>query len=233
MGNNENRPLAEIVAERLTNFIIDNNLQSGDKIPNEFELVERLNVSRSTIREAVKLLCSRNILEIRRGAGTFVSEKKGISNDPLGLAFVDCDKFELAKDLLEVRMILEPEIAYMAAVNATDEEIKVIINQCNIVEELYMNDKPHMNEDIKFHEAIARCSRNVVIEKLIPIINTSVAVFADITARQLKDETIITHREVAQAIAKHDGATAKYAMTMHLIYNRRKIMELLEEHNEK
>ena len=64
--------------------IITNDIQRGEKLPNEFELAESLNVGRGTIREAVKLLVSRNILEIRRGKGTFVAQEPGVADDPYG-----------------------------------------------------------------------------------------------------------------------------------------------------
>ncbi len=227
MLENENKSLPEQTAEKLINYIIEYDLQVGDKIPNEFELGEILNVGRSTIREAVRILVSRNILTIRRGAGTYVADNTGVSDDPLGLAFSK-DKYKLAKDLLAVRIILEPEIAFIAANKATEKDIKVITKQCSKVEEMILNGENHMKEDVKFHEAIARCTGNDVIEKLIPIIDTSVAIFANITLRQLKNETIATHRAIADAIARHDASDAKYAMTMHMLYNKNKIDEIIK-----
>ena len=120
------KSLGEQVSEQIAQLIIDNNWEIGDKLPNEFELANMLNVGRSTIREAIKALTSRNILEIRRGAGTFISQKRGIVDDPLGLAFVK-DKLKLATDLLEVRFMIEPRIAAIAAIKATDEEIEKIL----------------------------------------------------------------------------------------------------------
>lgn len=224
---NENQTLPEQTADKIVQYIIDNNLQVDDKIPNEFELGEILGVGRSTVREAVRTLVSRNVLVIRRGAGTYIANNTGVSDDPLGLAFTK-DKYKLAKDLFQVRIILEPEIAAMAANMATDRDIEVIRRQCDKVEEMILNGEDHMQEDVKFHQAIARCTGNAVIEKLIPIINTSVAVFANITARQLKEETITTHRAVAEAIAAHNPSDAKHAMTMHMLYNKNKIDEITE-----
>lgn len=225
MFTNDNKTLPEQTADKITKYIIENNLQVDDKIPNEFELGETLGVGRSTIREAVRILVSRNVLVIRRGAGTYVADNTGVSDDPLGLAFTK-DRYKLAKDLLHVRIILEPEIAALAANMATEKDIEEIIKRCDKVEEMIKNGENHMLEDVKFHEAIARCTGNDVIEKLIPIIDTSVAVFANITARQLRDETITTHRAIANAIAQHNSADAKHAMTMHMLYNKYKINEL-------
>ena len=80
------RPLVERTADAIIKFITSENLTAGDKLPNEYELAKTLDVGRSTIREAVRSLVSRNILEVRQGSGTYVSENTGISDDPLGFA---------------------------------------------------------------------------------------------------------------------------------------------------
>ena len=103
--DNRTSSLAEQVADQINQVIIDQNINAGEKLPNEFELAARLNVGRGTIREAVKLLVARNCLEIRRGKGTFVVEKPGQIEDPLGFAYVK-DKITLAIDLMELRLNL-------------------------------------------------------------------------------------------------------------------------------
>ncbi len=223
-------PLPEQTAEKIIEYIIENNLKVEDKIPNEFTLGEILKVGRSTVREAVRILVSRNILEIRRGAGTFIASNTGVSDDPLGLTFSK-DKYKLAKDLLEVRLILEPEIAGIAASMATEKDFLEINLLCDKVERLILEGEDHMPVDVEFHEAIARCTGNSIIEKLIPIVNSSVTVFANITERKLKEETIKSHRAIAKAICKKNPSEAKYAMMMHLLYNKSKIDELRAFHN--
>lgn len=225
MKSLQNKPLADRVADNLTSYILNNHLEAGDKIPNEFELAEYLGVGRSTIREAIKLLVSRNILEIRRGAGTFVSDKKGITDDPLGLTFIK-DNQNLAMDLLSVRLMIEPEIAAMAARNAAEEQILELTAQCRLVEDMIDHNEDYIEADIQFHRMIASCSGNCVVEKLVPIINSSVALFANITHRQLRKETKETHREIVEAITNRDADGARCAMNMHLLYNRRMIRKL-------
>ncbi|MGN1318626.1 MAG: FadR/GntR family transcriptional regulator [Lachnospirales bacterium] len=232
MFSNSNKTLPEQTADKIIEYIIENDLQTGDKIESEYELAQMLGVGRSTIREAVRILVSKNVLEIKRGTGTYIADNTGVSADPLGLAF-EKDKYKLAKDLLQVRIILEPEIAAIAANMATKKDIEKINNQCDLVEKLIRSGIDHMSEDVKFHELIARCTGNLIIEKLIPIINTSVAVFANITARQLAEETISTHREVAKAITNHSPTDAKQAMTLHLLYNRKRINEIIEKRNKR
>ncbi len=230
MFANENKTLPEQTADKIVSYIIENNLQAGDRIDNEYVLGEKLGVGRSTVREAVRILVSKNVLVIRRGAGTYIADNTGVSADPLGLVFAR-DKYKLAKELFQVRIILEPEIAAIAASMATERDIEVIQRQCDKVEQIILKGEDHMMEDVKFHQAIAQCTRNSVIEKLIPIINTSVAVFANITSRQLKNETITTHRAIAKAIADHDPTDAKQAMTMHMLFNKNKINEIIENRN--
>lgn len=220
--------LPERTADRIIEYIIENDLRAGDRVPNEFELGEILNVGRSTVREAVRILVSRNILVIRRGAGTYVAENTGVPDDPLGLVF-SRDKFKLAKDLLEMRIILEPEIASMAANMATERDIEKIWKQCRKVDELIDKGVDHMQEDVKFHQTIARCTRNEVIEKIIPIIDTSVAVFVNITSGQLKDETKTTHHAIAKAISEHNAKEARHAMMMHMLYNKYRIYDIIEK----
>lgn len=230
MQNNNEQPksLGEQTSERIIQLIIENDLNVGDKLPNEYELAQQLDVGRSTIREAIKALTSRNVLEIKRGSGTFISQKCGISDDPLGLMFVK-DKMKLATDLLEVRFMIEPRIASLAATNATDEEIKNMEDLCNQVEELILKNEPHVDLDIEFHKAIAKSSKNIVTVNLIPIINRSITLFIDVTNKQLKQETIDTHREILEAIKRRDANAAHDAMVLHLIHNRRNINKIINE----
>ena len=76
--NESKKLLPERVAEQIISLIAARVLKAGDKLPNEFDMAQQLSVGRGTIREAVKILVSRNILEIRRGCGTFVCENPGV-----------------------------------------------------------------------------------------------------------------------------------------------------------
>lgn len=220
------KPLGEIASEKIIKLIVDDNLKIGDKLPNEYELADKLGVGRSTIREAIKALVSRNILEIKRGSGTFI--KCGVADDPLGLIFVK-DKLKLAVDLLEIRFMIEPKIASLAAQNATQEDIKEISKLCDEVEELILKGVPHIQKDIEFHTAIARSSKNLVTTNLVPIINKSISVFIDVTNTQLKNETIETHRDILNAIKNKNANEAHDAMLLHLVHNRRNINKVVQE----
>ncbi|WP_408631374.1 FadR/GntR family transcriptional regulator [Mediterraneibacter hominis] len=220
--------LAEQVEEQIYEYITQQGIVTGERLPNEFKLAERFGVGRSTIREAVKLLVSRGVLETRRGSGTYVREVIPSDLDPLNLRNVE-DKVSLAMDLVDLRMILEPGIAELAAYNATEEEIKILFEKCDDTERRIREEEYYIQSDIDFHTHIALCSKNKVIEQLIAIIETAVLMFVNITHRQLTKETITTHRAIAEAIAEHDPIGAKAAMTMHITYNRSLIKEIKKE----
>ena len=224
--------LGSQVEDELMNFILQEPIEVGQKIPNEFELAEKFGVGRSTVREAVKGLVSKGILEVRRGSGTFVISTYTLEDDPLGLSKFE-DKFKLALELFDVRLMLEPEIASLACDYATEEEKKQLQQLCDEVEQVYKSGKNHIKKDIEFHTCIARCSKNRVVETLIPVINTAVMTFANLTHRTLMQETIDTHRAITEAIIKGDSVGAKCAMIMHLTYNRQSLIRMLEEKKEK
>ncbi|MDR2803745.1 MAG: GntR family transcriptional regulator [Treponema sp.] len=217
--------LSDSAAKSIINLIISGEYRQGDKIPNEMELAQKFDMSRSTVREAVKTLVSQNILEIRRGAGTFVCNKLGVPEDPLGFRFIN-DKLRLALDLLEIRLLLEPYIARMAAQNASCEEIDDIAKQCDIVEDLILRGVPHEKEDVIFHKKIAVSSKNLVVPNLVPVINSAIHVSIDVTNAALRDETIITHRAVTNAIKAWDGDAAHSAMTEHILHNQNLVKKL-------
>lgn len=224
----ERKSLGAKTEDELMKYILEQPVEPGEKIPNEFELAEKFGVGRSTIREAVKGLVSRGILEVRRGSGTYVINTNPLDIDPLGLGKIE-NKYQLALDLFEVRLMIEPEIAAVACKNATKEDLLRLKKLCDQTEELYMSGKNHISKDIEFHTCIAQCSKNQVVEILIPIINKAVLTFANITHRLLKDETLETHRAITKAIMRRDSVGAKCAMIMHLTYNRQTIMKLIDE----
>ena len=220
-SENKKRSAVEVAMDRIIQFLQDNRLGDHDKLPSERELCQLLNVGRSTLREAIQRLAARNVLEVRRGAGTFVSYKHGVADDPLGFTLIR-DQRRLAMDLLEFRIMVEPSIAAMAAQNASKDDIKELEFLCLEVEELLRRGKPHHERDKEFHACIARCSGNMVMPKIQPIIHGSIGLFIRETGGQLKEETIRTHRAILNAIRAKDGVAAWDAMYLHLVYNRDK-----------
>ncbi len=224
--------LPEQVASQISQLIIDQHLVSGDKMPSELELVSKLHVGRGTIREAIKLMVSRNILVVRRGLGTFIADRTGQTEDPLGFAFYP-DQNQLSLDLQEVRVQFEPWVARAAAQRATEENMKELKARCLLVEEDIMAGRDHLQHDVDFHVCIAQCTQNMVVPNLIPIISYSVGLFGKLTRNALLSETIIGHRAVADAICRRDGATAERMMRQHLEQNRVELEKVLKTMQEK
>lgn len=227
-GKSDRRLLVSQIEGEILQHIQDSRLPIGAKIPNEFDLSRKFQAGRSTIREAVKSLASKGVLEVRQGAGTFVLSRSTVDDDPLRLSRYD-DRLQLALELFDVRLMIEPGIAERAALNATPEDIAEITRLCDEVEELYLAGYDHVRKDIEFHKKIAHCSRNRVVEEIVPLIVSAVFTFANVTHRLLLHETIETHRAITDAISRHDHTGARCAMEMHLIYNRQMILRLMKE----
>lgn len=223
--------LGEQIEQELMNYILQEPVEIGQRIPNEFDLAERFGVGRSTIREAVRGLVSKGILEVRRGSGTYVISTRSLDDDPLGLSRLQ-DKYKLALELFDVRLMLEPEIASLAAEYATKEELKQLKELCDETERKYLAGEDHIPKDIEFHTCIARCSKNRVVETLILVINTAVLTFANLTRRTLMQETIQTHRAIVNAILDRDPVGARCAMVMHLTYNRQALVRKYKRHQQ-
>ena len=212
------KTLAEQVADGIMNLIQETPYKAGDKLPTEKELCERTGAGRNTVREALKILASRNVLEIRQGAGTFVSEKQGIPDDPLGFSMVN-DHVKLTKDLLQVRIMLEPQIAALAAQCAKEHEIKELEEILEEMEAAMKKREDYSELDTKFHTKIAQCTHNIVMENLLPVIGKGVAVFAREVAQTEYDRTWISHRKIFCYIRDHKPFEAEMEMQYHLLYN--------------
>ncbi len=220
--------LPEQVAEQISQLIVERRLESGAKLPNEFELAAQLNVGRGTVREAVKLLVSRNVLVIRRGLGTYIASRPGQVDDPLGFAYYP-DQLRLSMDLLEVRANLEPWVAGTAAQRATQENMDALREMCLLVERDILEGRDHLAHDVEFHVRIAQCTQNLVVPELIPIITYAVGLFGKLTGNSLRSETIIDHRAIADAICAHDPDRAEQAMRRHMELNRAELERVARE----
>ena len=221
----QEKNLMQKTVDDLITYIIDHNMRPGDKLPNEQVLSELVNAGRSTIREAMRTLATRNIVEIRQGSGTYISEKRGMIEDPLGLFFID-DKAKLMKDLMDLRLQMEPDIAAMAALNATPRDILDIEIAMKDVEARINQKKDSPEEDIAFHQAVADSSKNLITPRLIPLLGTISRYISESDA-DLDEETISSHREIYEAIASHNPVAAKDAMYLHLVHSRRLLNKLL------
>lgn len=217
------KSLTQQVVDKLSNDIAEGILKPGDKVANEFELAKEMNVSRSTIREAVKQLVSSGVFEIHRGDGTYVCQNIGVK-DPLGFKF-SLDKKKLALDLCELRLVLEPWIVRQAALKATEKEIAEMEVLQAKVEECIKKDINHSEPDIELHVCWAKCTGNSVIPKIVPILMDSIPLFIDLTKSSLIEPTKETHRAIIKAIKERNPDAAEAAMRRHLQFNYESIVQ--------
>ena len=190
-----------------------------------FDLARELGVGRSTVREAIKRLVARNILTARQGAGTFVSEKNGVPEDPLGLTFMMEEGSEnLALDLQDIRLMLEPETCAIVARGATPEQIDQMQAYCDEVTRLIEAEEDYSAADAKFHRYLAECSGNHVLPNLIPIIASAIGVVITVTNDEHRSQSGMEHQRIVDAIRRHDPEGAKYSMIAHLNTSRNSML---------
>ena len=135
------------IEDQLMIYIQQEQIDIGSRLPSEHKLSEKFGVGRSTIREAIKSLVTRGVLEVKRGSGTFVKNTELDKQDPLGLSKFE-DKYRLAMDLFDVRILLEPEVAATACKNATKEQKDKIKELCDEIEKIYLEGKNHIQKDM-------------------------------------------------------------------------------------
>ena len=215
--DNRTSSLAEQVADQINQVIIDQNINAGEKLPNEFELAARLNVGRGTIREAVKLLVARNCLEIRRGKGTFVTEDLPASAVDL-TALSNLRSRVRARDLFEMRLIFEPATVALACQRATDEELAQIRQKAERMERIAKAGGDWPLADQEFHMAIIKASHNEYMRRLYPIINGAVNEILQVSVNRahMQSIAIADNYMILDFLMQRDEAGARHAMSIHI-----------------
>lgn len=214
--------LAESAADDILAMItIDKKFGPGDKLPNENELSAELHISRTTLREAIRILVAHNVLEIRRGKGTFIADNKEL-NENFGLGALSNIRLDI-KDLYEMRLIFEPKIAYYAARRGTDSEIERIVHYGRLEEEKISENEDRTEVEQAFHNSIARASHNEFIDKLMPIVYNAIykGVILSYENPVTIQDTLNDHRMIMDFIAKRDAEGAETAMKLHIIHAMR------------
>lgn len=220
--------LSDRAAEQIIRFIQENQLQRGDRLPNERLLESQLGVSRSTIREAMRSLSSRGIVVIRQGSGTYIASSPGVVEDPLGMQF-KYNKDKLLLDLLEVRIILEPEIAALCAKRASDEDIREITELAEYVERCIVDGVDHTEHDVAFHCKVAAVTGNDILNVLFPEIVKSIRLFSQVLESRILHTVGEAHTRIAAAISLRDPDLAREAMYAHIVTNKNAIQARIEQ----
>lgn len=216
--------LAEKVAKDIERLIEEGYFLPGDKLPSESVLTERFGVGRSTLREAMKTLKTRHVLASSRGVGTFVCPDAGRREEVFSLADIEnTEKNKLS--VLEIRLLLEPEAAAMAAVNASEEQIHRLERQCKAVERLMDSDQDYGQADSLFHQLIAESSGNMILSRLLAIIASSEFMSISATNDDCREHSRQCHRAIMDSIARRDVQGARYNMVNHIGYSRSCLLE--------
>ena len=213
-----NKMLSQSIADTILSMItIEKRFTAGDKLPNENELSAELNVSRTTLREAIRILVAYNILEIQRGRGTFVTQTAFEKEPDLGqLSDIKVN----AKDLYEMRLIFEPEAAYLAAIRGTDAEIKRILEFGKKIEQEIKAGQDRTDNEHSFHKAIAQATHNEFMNQLMPILYQAIAKGVTLSAMSQKavSDTVNDHRMIMDFLEQRNAEGARNAMKIHIMH---------------
>ena len=204
--------------EKIKAMIVSGALHAGDRLPKEADLAAELGLSRSSLREAVRALSLVNILDVRRGDGTYVTSlEPAVLLEALSF-IVDFHKDATVLEFLQVRRILEPAATAMAAKRITEEQIAGLgrlldgLGKQPEVEDLVAN-------DLEFHRRIAACSGNSVLCSLLDTLSgptTRARVWRGLTQSRATERTLAEHRAILEALTNHDPEVARSWATVHI-----------------
>lgn len=210
----------EAVAQQIMALIVDGTWSPGDKLPPEQELMEKLQVGRTSVREAIRALALVGLLVTQQGRGTFVSETfSGFVHAVAGWSPLVGDR-DLTK-IMEVREPLEVIAAGLAAQRVTMEHIASMEQAVADFERNAGDAETQAEADLRFHAAISQAAGNPVLSRIIAslrgLMEESIVVATRVTAEQgTVDETIAGHREVLEAIRNQHPESARQAMQKHM-----------------
>ena len=204
-------PLSEQASNEIMDMIfIQHRFHPGDKLPNELDLAEELGISRITLREAIRILCTRGLVEIRRGRGTYV-----ISNDPALRADPCTGERELTdaspRDLMEFRLALEPPAAYYAARRADEQELQHMDALLSQMEKLSAQGQSVLQAERDFHCAIASAGHNPLFGQLMPVLQHSIQDYNS-ASRERTGVFLRDYREIVRHIRNRNAEAARAAM---------------------
>jgi DNA-binding FadR family transcriptional regulator len=214
----DEKNLSEITAEHLLKMIgHDKTYHADDKLPNELQLAEMLNVSRSTLREAVRILSAGGVLEIRRGLGTFVTNTPSPNYNELNQFAASAAS---TQDAFELRLMFEPKCAYLAALRATDEEISTILKNGKALITKLQAGEQSTEEDQIFHESIADATHNVYVSDLMPIVFQGIHQSTQLLESESHffSATLTDTQLIMDFMSSRNAEGARTAMELHILH---------------
>ncbi|MCL6634253.1 MAG: FadR family transcriptional regulator [Peptococcaceae bacterium] len=215
------KKIYEEIIEQVKNLIAEGVLNPGDKLISEREMAERLKVGRSAVREAFRALEAMGIIEIRQGEGTFVKE---VTKDTLAqvLALVLMTERDTARELLELRKILEVEAAGLASLRHTGEELKKMEEALKQMEKDIESGDLGQQADWTFHYAVAEASHNSLLVMLMDSISDTMRRVLRKARQELyrtpgtPQRLLEEHHAIFEAIRQGRDQAARRAMFEHL-----------------
>lgn len=210
--------LGEQVAIQIAGIISEGRWKPGEKLPSEMELCGVLKIGRSTLREALKSLAFIGMVRMRPGDGTYVTEPaRGLLDRILAKGLLKTEK-DLA-DVCETRMVVETELAALAAERGTSEDLEFLANLVTKGGESLAGDRSGYSEvDLDFHLAVARCSHNKLLAMLLADVRGLLAEWIKKSQELpgLMENAQEQHGRIFKAISDHDASAARREMRAHL-----------------
>ena len=205
------------VVEHVRSLIAKGEVKPGDRLPPERELARKLKISRSSLRAGIGFLSAMGVLKSRHGAGTFVSSGPP-ALDSSSLSVLGALHGFLPWQMFEARLVLESNVAALAAERATGEHIAELAEE---VAEMYAaldDPQEYLIHDVRFHRTIARAAGNPILGALMETITANLYGYRSKTVQnaQYLKESAEMHREIYRAIRSHNPTQARVTMEQHL-----------------
>lgn len=221
------------IIEQIQLAIKEEQLKPGDKLPSERTLAEKFKVSRTTIKEAITVMETMGMIDIRTGVGTFLRESNVEINARLNDLLIDNES--MFQELMEFRQAIEVDSAYYAAIRGSAQDKLKLVEKYNDMEKAIREQRLSAGSDYSFHMFISSMCGNILFTKTMELISdrffnlvTKNSVNTLAGAGNPKD-VLEEHRAICEAILKGDGMEARRAMRQHLdaVINRYKKSGLL------
>jgi GntR family transcriptional repressor for pyruvate dehydrogenase complex len=211
--------LSESVIDAIKKMIADNDFQPGDKFFSENDLTRQLGVSRSSVREAIKMLEASGHVNVRQGKGIFISDIQGERLQSFSVWLKENE--QSIRDNFEVRMFIEPKAAGRAAENARKKDIRELSEVCADFVRFAKeeNTEKVIQCDRRFHRLLAGATKNKTLHVLMKSMTTSLpnGWISSLYTPGRIEKTIGEHGDILDAIKQHDKLAAENAMTRHLV----------------
>jgi len=223
--------VTEDAIERIRELVASGKWGPGTRLPREADLAKQLGLSRNSLREAVRALSLARVLEVRQGDGTYVSSlEPGELLEPT-LSATDLIRGRTVLELFEVRRMLEPEAAAMAASRADADVIAALRTELARMNDA--GDRPDdlVEADAAFHDVIARAPGNSVLRALLRSLSSSTIrarLWHGIADRGALDLARDEHTRIYDAIAAGDPDVARAATLLHIVSNETWLREHLD-----